>query len=47
MPHVIVELWPRKSEAQKRHLAERITEAVTDVLHYGNESVSVAMGYRM
>ena len=42
MPHVIVKLWPGKSEAQKKRLAERITEAVTDVLHYGDESVSVA-----
>jgi 4-oxalocrotonate tautomerase len=42
MPHVIVKLWPGKSEAQKNRLAERITQAVTDVLHYGDESVSVA-----
>ena len=43
MPHVIVKLWPGKSEKQKARLAERITEAVTDVLGYGEESVSVAM----
>ena len=42
MPHVIVKLWPGKSEDQKQHLAERITEAVMEVLHYGEESVSVA-----
>jgi 4-oxalocrotonate tautomerase len=42
MPHVIVKLWPGKSEAQKNRLAERIAQAVTDVLHYGDESVSVA-----
>jgi 4-oxalocrotonate tautomerase len=42
MPHVIVKLWPGKSEAQKKRLAERITEAVAEVLHYGDESVSVA-----
>jgi 4-oxalocrotonate tautomerase len=42
MPHVIVKLWPGKSEAQKNRLAERITQAVMDVLHYGDESVSVA-----
>jgi 4-oxalocrotonate tautomerase len=42
MPHVIVKLWPGKSEAQKKGLAERITRAVTEVLHYGDESVSVA-----
>ena len=43
MPHVIVKLWPGKSERQKARLAEAITKAVTDVLGYGEESVSVAM----
>jgi 4-oxalocrotonate tautomerase len=43
MPHVIVKLWPGKSEAQKMRLAERITQAVMDVLNYGDESVSVAL----
>ncbi len=42
MPHVIVKLWPGKSKAQKCHLAERIAQAVMDVLNYGDESVSVA-----
>ena len=42
MPHVIVKLWPGKSEQQKRRLAEAITDDVTKVLHYGEESVSVA-----
>jgi 4-oxalocrotonate tautomerase len=42
MPHVIVKLWPGKSETQKERQAERITAAVTEVLHYGDESVSVA-----
>jgi len=43
MPHVIVKLWPGKSEKQKRRLAEAIAKAVMDILHYGEESVSVAM----
>ena len=43
MPHVIVKLWPGKSEEQKRLLAERITGDVVDILGYGAESVSVAM----
>jgi 4-oxalocrotonate tautomerase len=43
MPHVIVKLWPGKSEQQKARLAERITKAVTDVLGYGEESISVAL----
>jgi len=43
MPHVIVKLWPGKSEQQKTRLAEAITKDVTSILHYGDESVSVAM----
>ena len=42
MPHVIVKLWPGKSEQQKARLAEKIVENVTKVLNYGEESVSVA-----
>ena len=42
MPHVIVKLWPGKSEQQKVRLAEKIVEDVTRVLYYGEESVSVA-----
>lgn len=43
MPHVIVKLWSGKSEKQKAQLAERISQAVMDILNYGEESVSVAM----
>jgi 4-oxalocrotonate tautomerase len=43
MPHVIVKLWPGKSEEQKNRLAERITRDVMDVLKYGEEAVSVAV----
>jgi 4-oxalocrotonate tautomerase len=43
MPHVIVKLWPGKSEQQKTRLAEAITRDVMDILHYGEESVSVAI----
>jgi len=42
MPHVIVKLWPGKSEQQKTRLAGKITKDVMDVLNYGDESVSVA-----
>jgi len=41
MPHVIVKLWPGKSEPQKRRLAQAITDDVMKVLRYGEESVSV------
>ena len=43
MPHVIVKLWPGKSEKQKKKLAERIAKDVMDVLGYGEESVSVSL----
>ena len=43
MPHVVVKLWPGKSEQQKQKLAAEITKAVMATLHYGEESVSVAM----
>jgi 4-oxalocrotonate tautomerase len=43
MPHVIVKLWPGKSERQKARLAEEIVKDVMEVLDYGEESVSVAV----
>ena len=43
MPHVLVKLWPGKSEEQKQRLADAITQSVMDILDYGEESVSVAM----
>lgn len=41
MPHVIVKLWPGKSEEQKQKLADAITGNVTAILGYGPDSVSV------
>jgi 4-oxalocrotonate tautomerase len=43
MPHVIVKLWPGKTESQKHQLAEALTRDVMRILHYGGVSVSVAM----
>jgi len=43
MPHVIVKLWPGKSNEQKAQLADAIVKDVARVLHYGEESVSVSM----
>lgn len=43
MPHVIVKLWPGKSEQQKTRLAEAITKDIVDILNYQELSVSVAM----
>ncbi len=41
MPHVIVKLWPGKSDEQKRRLSDAIVDSVTGILNYGAESVSV------
>jgi 4-oxalocrotonate tautomerase len=43
MPHVIVKLWPGKSEKLKKRLADAITRDVMEILDYGEESVSVAL----
>jgi 4-oxalocrotonate tautomerase len=43
MPHVIVKLWPEKSERQKIRLAEEIVKDVMNILDYGEESASVAV----
>jgi 4-oxalocrotonate tautomerase len=43
MPHVIVKLWPGKTEEQKARLAEAITKDITEILEYGEHSVSIAM----
>ncbi len=42
MPHVIVKLWPGKSEKLKKRLAEEISKDVMDILNHGEESISVA-----
>jgi 4-oxalocrotonate tautomerase len=42
VPHVIVKLWPRKSDQQKSRLAEAIARNVMDLLGSAEESVSVA-----
>ncbi|GFZ97430.1 tautomerase family protein [Dyella caseinilytica] len=42
MPHIIVKLWPGKSESQKHRLADHITQDVVDVFGYDEASVSVA-----
>jgi 4-oxalocrotonate tautomerase len=43
MPHVIVKLWPGKSEAEKARLAEEIVKDVMGVLNCREASVSVAI----
>lgn len=41
MPHVIVKLWPGKSDDQKRRLTETITRGVMETLGHGADAVSI------
>jgi 4-oxalocrotonate tautomerase len=43
MPHIIVKLYPGRSEQQKTRLAEEIVKDVVATLGIGEQSVSVAM----
>lgn len=42
MPHVIVKLWPGKSDDKKQRLTETITRGVVETLGYSEDAVSVA-----
>ncbi len=42
MPHVIVKIWPGRSDEQKARLTEAIVRDVTNILLSGDASVSVA-----
>jgi hypothetical protein len=44
MPHVIVKLWPGKSEQQKKNLAEAITKDVMEILHYSHHAFGFLRG---
>jgi 4-oxalocrotonate tautomerase len=41
MPHVIVKLWPGKSDAQKVKLADEIARAMIAVMGSREEAISV------
>lgn len=43
MPHVIVKLYPGRSEQQKIRLAEEIVKDVVAIMKCGEESVSIAI----
>jgi len=42
MPHVVVKLYPGRSEEQKQRLADEITKNVVAIAGCGEEAVSVA-----
>ena len=43
MPHVIVKLYPGRSEQQKSRLAKEIVKDVIAIANCGEESVSVTL----
>ena len=43
MPHVIVKLWPGRSEQEKAALAEAIVRDVIKITGSGEKSISVAI----
>lgn len=43
MPHIIVKMYPGRTEEQKRNLVERIAEAVMDTIKAPDESISVGI----
>jgi 4-oxalocrotonate tautomerase len=43
MPHVIIKLWPGKSEQQKQNLANSVTKAIMTHLGYSEDAVSVGL----
>jgi 4-oxalocrotonate tautomerase len=43
MPHIIVKMWPGKSEEQKQRLADEIVKDFIELLGYKDESLSVAI----
>jgi Uncharacterized protein, 4-oxalocrotonate tautomerase homolog len=43
MPHIIVKLWPGRSEEQKIRLAEQIVQDVIATLGSSEASISVAI----
>jgi len=43
MPHVIVKLYPGRTEEQKKHLANEIARDVVEIAACAEKSVSVAI----
>ncbi len=42
MPHIIVKLYPGRTEAQKKELTSKIVQAVIETAHAGEDSISVS-----
>ena len=42
MPHIIVKLWPGRSEEQKIALAKRMVEAMEEIMAIEDKNISIA-----
>lgn len=42
MPHIIIKLWPGKSEEEKKALAERYVDGMKDIMKIEDRSISIA-----
>lgn len=43
MPHVIVKMYPGRTEEQKKALAEKIVQSVMETINADEESISLAI----
>jgi 4-oxalocrotonate tautomerase len=43
MPHVIVKLYPGRTEEQKKNLADKIAQAVIDAVNVPEDSISIGI----
>ena len=43
MPHVIIKLWPGRTEEQKINLSKKIIEALKDSIDASDSSISIAI----
>ncbi|MGI3899059.1 MAG: tautomerase family protein [Janthinobacterium lividum] len=43
MPHIIVKMYPAKSEAQKQQIADEVTKAIMSATGHGPDPISVAI----
>jgi 4-oxalocrotonate tautomerase len=43
MPHIIIKLWPGRSEEEKKKLADKISETVMETLNVEERTISIAL----
>lgn len=43
MPHIIVKLWPGRTEEQKKQLVKKLIEALKSSINVPNSSISISI----